>query len=193
MDTQNQAQAPAPPESQTAPADAGAQNAGANAQAGGAPAAGQETAPPAPPADQGVQQAAPATTTATEMQPSEQEVTNAMAAKLTTAVLGLEVALILVMVASWWKILSKAQEAGWAILVPFYNLWIMLKVARLPGWYMILMFIPLVNLYASIRMTHRLSRSFGNSTGFTLGLIFLPLIFFPILAFGSSEYTALED
>ena len=33
-----------------------------------------------------------------------------------------------------------------------------------------------------------LSKSFGKDVGFTLGLIFLPFIFYPILGFGSAQY-----
>jgi|GEM_PF-1700440 len=190
MDPQNQTQAPATPESQNAPAapaDSGAQNAGA-VQVSASPAT-QDSAPQAAPTEQ---QAAPATT-ATEMQPSEQELANAMAGKIGGVVVAVEFALIIAVVAAHMKIFSKAQEAGWKALVPFYNLWVLLRVVRLPGWYMILMLIPLVNLYVFIRLYHRLSRSFGQGAGFTLGLIFLPFIFIPILAFSKAEYRALED
>ncbi len=33
-----------------------------------------------------------------------------------------------------------------------------------------------------------ISKAFGKSGGFTVGLILLPVIFFPILAFGQDEY-----
>ncbi len=37
-------------------------------------------------------------------------------------------------------------------------------------------------------MTNLLSLSFGKQVGFTLGLIFLSFIFYPILAFSNAEY-----
>ena len=37
-------------------------------------------------------------------------------------------------------------------------------------------------------MVHQLSKKFGYGVGFTLGLIFLGIIFYPILAFGKSKY-----
>jgi len=33
-----------------------------------------------------------------------------------------------------------------------------------------------------------LSKSFGKTEGFTAGLVLLPFIFFPILAFGDARY-----
>jgi hypothetical protein len=42
-------------------------------------------------------------------------------------------------------------------------------------------------------MQNRLSKSFGKEVGFTLGMLFLPLIFYPILAFGSAEYVGHPD
>ena len=47
---------------------------------------------------------------------------------------------------------------------------------------------PLVNLIILIIVYNDLSKSFGHGVGFTLGLIFLSLIFYYILAFGSSRY-----
>jgi hypothetical protein len=36
-----------------------------------------------------------------------------------------------------------------------------------------------------------LAKSFGKGALFTLGLVFLPFIFFPVLAFGDAEYKGL--
>jgi hypothetical protein len=38
-----------------------------------------------------------------------------------------------------------------------------------------------------------IARNFGRSGWFAAGLIFLPIIFFPILAFGDSVYTGGEE
>ena len=50
------------------------------------------------------------------------------------------------------------------------------------------MCIPLVNIAIYVYVYYLLAKSFGKSEGFTAGLIFLSLIFFPILAFGDSKY-----
>jgi hypothetical protein len=33
-----------------------------------------------------------------------------------------------------------------------------------------------------------LARAFGKGSGFGIGLVFLPMIFYPILAFGDAKY-----
>ncbi len=37
-------------------------------------------------------------------------------------------------------------------------------------------------------MLNLISKSFGQGEGFTIGLLFLPFIFFPILGFGNYQY-----
>lgn len=46
----------------------------------------------------------------------------------------------------------------------------------------------LVSLVIGIRMTHGISTAFGKQIGFTIGLLLLPIVFFPVLAFGSATY-----
>lgn len=87
-----------------------------------------------------------------------------------------------------WRIFRKAERPGWASLVPIYNLYIFLKVVGKPGWWMLLYFIPVINLFVGIKTVHLLSKSFGKDVGFTLGLIFLPFIFLPLLAFSDAKY-----
>ena len=88
----------------------------------------------------------------------------------------------------YWVIFTKAGRPGWPALIPLYSTYIVLKVVGRPGWWFWLFFIPLVNIVILIIMLNDLSKSFGHGVGFTLGLIFLSLIFVYILAFGSSTY-----
>ena len=82
----------------------------------------------------------------------------------------------------------KAGKPGWTSIVPIYNIVVMLEIVGKPLWWIILMLIPFVNIVVWFIIAHSLSRSFGKDIGFTLGLIFLPFIFYPILAFGNSQY-----
>lgn len=95
---------------------------------------------------------------------------------------------IALMIASMWKINTKAGQPGWACLIPFYNIIVMLKIAGKPAWWLVLMFIPLVNIVIAILMTAGIARAFGKGAGFTVGLLLLSPIFYPILAFGDAEY-----
>jgi hypothetical protein len=91
------------------------------------------------------------------------------------------------MIASLWRISSKAGRPGWASIVPTYNVYTLLKVVGKPGWWLILYFIPLVDLVIQIIVVLDLARSFSKGAGYALGLIFLPFIFYPILGLGSAK------
>ena len=87
-----------------------------------------------------------------------------------------------------WKVFTKAGHPGWACLIPIYNTYILIKIAGKPGWWLILLFIPLVNLIISIILQIAVAKAFGKGVGFALGLIFLAFIFYPILGYGSAQY-----
>ena len=87
-----------------------------------------------------------------------------------------------------WRIYEKAGKPGWAAIIPIYNTLILLEIVGKPWWWILLMLIPGVNLVIAIWMLNLLSLSFGKGIGFTLGLIFLSFIFYPILAFSNAEY-----
>ena len=88
-----------------------------------------------------------------------------------------------------WLMFEKAGEPGWAVIIPIYNLLIAIKIAGKPWWYILLLMIPVVNIVIIIISLDGLSKNFGKSTGFTVGLFFLRWIFIPILGFGKAVYT----
>lgn len=92
------------------------------------------------------------------------------------------------MIASMWKVFVKAGQPGWASIVPIYNLVTMLKIVGKPTWWLVMFCIPLVNFYALYVVSTGIAKSFGKSSGFGLGLMFLGFIFFPMLAFGDARY-----
>ena len=100
----------------------------------------------------------------------------------------IQLVIVIVIIAGMWKTLVKAGQPGWAILIPFYNIYVLLKVAGRPGWWLILCLIPLVNLVVVVIMCIDIARKFGKGTGFAVGLFFLGFIFYPILGFGDATY-----
>ena len=98
------------------------------------------------------------------------------------------IAVIVFMLVTMWKVYVKAGKPGWASLIPFYNILVMLEIVGKPWWYLLLMFIPVVNIVISIMVTLDTAKVFGKGSGFGVGLIFLPFIFYPILAFGDAKY-----
>ncbi len=97
-------------------------------------------------------------------------------------------AVIVIEIAAMWKVFTKAGQPGWAAIIPIYNGIVILQIAGKPIWWILLYLIPLVNIIVAIIVLHSFSRNFGKGVGFTLGLIFLGFIFFPILAWGDAEY-----
>lgn len=101
----------------------------------------------------------------------------------------LYIALIVLMIASMWKVFTKAGKPGWAAIIPIYNLIVLIQVAGKPVWWILLiLFIPLVNFVFLIIVLHNVSLNFGKGGGFTVGLVLLGFIFFPILAFSDAKY-----
>ena len=92
------------------------------------------------------------------------------------------------MIASMWKIFTKAGKPGWAAIVPIYNLVVLLEIAGKPIWWIVLFLIPVVSIIASIMVAIGLANNFGKGAGFGIGLALLGPIFYPILAFGSAQY-----
>ena len=97
-------------------------------------------------------------------------------------------AFMVLMVASAWKIFDKAGEPGWAAIIPIYNAVVLLKIVGRPIWWLILMLIPIVGVIVSLIVIVDLAKSFRQGIGYALGLMFLPFIFMPMLAFGDASY-----
>ncbi|MEW6468288.1 MAG: DUF5684 domain-containing protein [Bacteroidota bacterium] len=97
-------------------------------------------------------------------------------------------ALALFMIICMWKVYTKAGKPGWACIVPIYNIIVLLEICGKPWWWFFLMLIPIVNFIILIIIYIELAKSFGQGAGFAIGLLLLGIIFWPILAFGSSKY-----
>ncbi|HLG02784.1 MAG TPA: DUF5684 domain-containing protein [Bacteroidia bacterium] len=97
-------------------------------------------------------------------------------------------AVIALMIVSMWIIYQKANKPGWASIVPIYNLIVLLEIAGKPWWWIFLFLIPIVNIIFIIMMYNGVSKAFGKSEGFTVGLVLLGIVFLPILAFSSATY-----
>ena len=96
--------------------------------------------------------------------------------------------LFALLIVSEWKIFTKANKPGWACLIPIYSTLVLLEIIGKPWWWIFLFFIPIVNLVFAIWMINLLSKSFGKDEAFTVGLLLIPIIFYPILGLGSSKY-----
>ena len=80
--------------------------------------------------------------------------------------------------AGLWGIFTKAGEAGWKVLVPFYNLYIWLQIVRKPLWWYIFLLIPFINVFVILLLIVELLKCFkkyglGEQA---VGVLFLSLI-----------------
>lgn len=96
--------------------------------------------------------------------------------------------LIVLMIASVWKIFEKAGQPGWAAIVPIYNMIVLLEVVKKPVWWIVLFFIPFVNIVTIVLVYIELAKCFGKSAGYGVAMVFLSFIFIPMLAFSDAEY-----
>lgn len=96
-----------------------------------------------------------------------------------------------------WKIFSKAGQAGWKALVPFYSGWVFNQIIFGPqfGWLMFAYFVGVIPIVGSLAMLAwtvytyvKLANAYGKSGGFGAFMVFFPVIGLPMLAFGSSQY-----
>ena len=114
-----------------------------------------------------------------------------------------------------WFIFKKAGEESWKALIPFYNIYLLSKIAwnkDWKEWYIIIFFLPSIFYFFSFLLyyftdyivylgnslnsifilfmlitSYKLSKSFGQSTAFAIGILLLPWIFIPILAFSKNK------
>lgn len=98
-------------------------------------------------------------------------------------------ALAVVLIIGLWKVYVKAGQPGWAVLIPFYNVYILLKIAGRPGWWLVLCLIPLVNIVIALLVAIDVAKAFGQSAVFGVVLLFLLSgIGYLVLGFGNYKY-----
>lgn len=89
-----------------------------------------------------------------------------------------------------WKIFEKAGEAGWKVLIPFYNTYTLFRIAGRNGWGFLLLIIPIVNIIAAIMVLVGLAERFRKGPLFAiLWLILFPFVGTLALGYGSATYT----
>ena len=98
----------------------------------------------------------------------------------------------LILIASMWRVFTKAGQPGWHAIVPFLNTWTLIKVAGKPEWWFFLFFVPCVNSIVAFVVLYDVAKAFGRSSIFGVGTALFSPVFLPILAFGSSEHLATE-
>jgi hypothetical protein len=93
----------------------------------------------------------------------------------------------------FWRLYQKAGQPGWASIVPFYNTYVLIvNILEMPAYWFWLQLVPCLNFVVgpifALVLPFKLAEKFGKSAVFGLGLLFLGMIFYPILAFGTARH-----
>lgn len=95
---------------------------------------------------------------------------------------------VLLIIANW-KIFTKAGEAGWKSIVPFYSSYILFRIAGRNGWWFLALFVPILQIVALVILAVDLAKHFGKSTVFgVVALLIFSVVGYLMLGFGKAEY-----
>lgn len=59
-------------------------------------------------------------------------------------------AVVVLMIASMWKVFEKAGKPGWAAIIPVYNIVVLLEIVGKPIIWIVGFLIPLVNIIVAL-------------------------------------------
>ena len=96
-------------------------------------------------------------------------------------------ALCIVLIVANCKLFSKAGEAGWKAIIPYYNTYVMTQLAGTKTVWFVLYIVPCTMAIGSLVIMYDFLKSYGCSTGMAVLGIFFPYIVVPMVAF-SSKY-----
>ena len=106
------------------------------------------------------------------------------------------------------KMFKKGKQPGWAAIVPFYNQYVLCKMVGVNPWWVLITVVAsfigevpyvgtiillAVSIYYAILTGVSTARAFGKDDAFAVGLILLPVVFYPILGFGKAEYVGADN
>lgn len=113
-------------------------------------------------------------------------------------------ALIVVGIVSSIFLFRKMALPGWWGIIPFWNVYNICKMTwSVTPWFWVYLALFIVvylasgvlasvaaiaSLVLAFAMNLHLARGFGKDVGYCIGLTLLPIVFMPMLAFGSAQY-----
>lgn len=89
------------------------------------------------------------------------------------------IACILIII-SLCRIFSKADKLDMFALVPFLNLWLWFEICGISGFWSL---VPILNIVFFFISIFKIPVRFGKKKIFGLGILFIPYLFLPYLAF----------
>lgn len=92
-----------------------------------------------------------------------------------------------------WKLYIKAGRKAWEAIVPIYNAIILMKIINRPSWWVILLFVPIVNLLMFPIIWIETIRSFRKNSTFDTFAVILTLGFYIYYVNYISKTTYVEN
>lgn len=88
---------------------------------------------------------------------------------------------------------KRARKGSTTAYLPIINLFSLLEIADMSTFFGILFFLPGINIIVISIAFFRLGKVFNTKMGFRIGLLFFPLCFYPLLAFGNKPYKVSDE
>jgi len=95
--------------------------------------------------------------------------------------------------AGTWKLYVKAGRKPWEAIVPIYNAIVLMKIINRPAWWVILLFIPVINLLMFPIIWIETARSFGKNSNLDTILAVVTLGFYNYYLNYASNINYIED
>ena len=92
-----------------------------------------------------------------------------------------------------WKLYIKAGRKPWEAIIPVYNAIVLMQIIRRPKWWVILLFIPIINLLMFPVIWVETIRSFGRNRILETWLVILTLGFYIFYVNYSLDVTYIKD
>ncbi|THV60347.1 signal peptidase I [Flagellimonas alvinocaridis] len=92
-----------------------------------------------------------------------------------------------------WKLYVKAGRKAWEAAIPIYNGIILMKIINRPWWWVLLLFIPIINLLMFPVVWVETIRSFGKNSLLDTWLVILTLGFYIYYINYAEDVTYIED
>ncbi|MDG2279169.1 MAG: signal peptidase I, partial [Flavicella sp.] len=92
-----------------------------------------------------------------------------------------------------WKLYQKAGRKPWEAIVPIYNGIVLMQIINRPKWWVILLFIPVINLIMFPVVWVETSRSFGKNSTIDTVLSIFSLGFYAYYLNYAADVTYIED
>lgn len=92
-----------------------------------------------------------------------------------------------------WKLYVKAGRKAWEAAVPIYNAIVLMQIIRRPKWWVVLLFIPIINLLMFPVVWVETIRSFGKNSLLDTWLVILTLGFYIYYINYATDVKYIED